>query len=182
MVITSDTAAARLKRRRFMPARMRIPRGLAFVWLPSCGFVSFVSFVDERSRCHRTKVSLLRWGGGLSCWAWGKAQHIAPRMADRFASVVAAVVVWCACCALIGGAGAGCGGIGPSTINHDRFDYTEAIATSWKQQMLANIVKLRYGDTPVFLDVASVINQYSLEAAMDLRLTWTEPHITVGDS
>jgi len=76
----------------------------------------------------------------------------------------------------------GCGGIGPHTVSHDRFDYTDAIATSWKQQMLINIVKLRYGDTPVFLDVASVINQYSLEAAMDLRLTWVEPHISVGDS
>ena len=28
--------------------------------------------------------------------------------------------------------------------------------------MLANMVKLRYGDTPVFLEVASVIGQYSL--------------------
>ena len=105
-------------------------------------------------------------------------------MVDRFASVAAAIV-WCVGCALLGGivvAGGGFGGIGPSTINHDRFDYTEAIATSWKQQMLANIVKLRYGDTPVFLDVVSVINQYSLEAAMDLRLTWVEPHISVGDS
>ena len=46
----------------------------------------------------------------------------------------------------------GCGGIGPSTINHDRFDYTEAISASWKQQMLANIVKLRYGDTPQRID------------------------------
>src|SRR5689334_23238471 len=96
-------------------------------------------------------------------------------MNDRFVSIA-----WLIVCAVLGVGG--CGGIGPSTINHDRFDYTEAIATSWKQQMLANIVKLRYGDTPVFLDVASVINQYSLEAAMDLRLTWTEPHITVGDS
>lgn len=76
----------------------------------------------------------------------------------------------------------GCGGIGPRTVTHDRFDYTETIAKSWQQQMLVNIVKLRYGDTPVFLDVASVINQYSVETQVDLRLTWVDPVVTMGDS
>jgi len=75
----------------------------------------------------------------------------------------------------------GCG-IGPGTVTHDRFDYTETIATSWKQQMLVNMVKLRYGDTPVFLDVASVINQYSVETQVDLRLTWVDPVVSIGDS
>jgi hypothetical protein len=32
--------------------------------------------------------------------------------------------------------------------------------------MLLNLVKLRYGDAPVFLDVASVINQYALEGTV----------------
>jgi len=45
----------------------------------------------------------------------------------------------------------------------DRFDYATAVADSWKRVMLLNIVKLRYGDTPVFLEVVSIINQYSLE-------------------
>lgn len=76
----------------------------------------------------------------------------------------------------------GCGGIGPRTVTHDRFDYTETIADSWKQQMLVNIVKLRYGDAPVFLDVASVINQYSVETQVDLRLTWVDPVVSIGDS
>jgi hypothetical protein len=58
----------------------------------------------------------------------------------------------------------------------------ETLSTSWKQQMLANMVKLRYGDTPVFLDVASVINQYSIETQVDLRLSWMHPEITMGDS
>ena len=33
--------------------------------------------------------------------------------------------------------------------------------------MLLNIVKIRYGDTPVFLEVASVISQYSLEGELN---------------
>jgi hypothetical protein len=45
--------------------------------------------------------------------------------------------------------------------------------------MLFNMVKLRYGDAPVFLDVASVINQYSIESLVDARFSWASP-ITSG--
>ena len=48
-------------------------------------------------------------------------------------------------------------------VARNRFDYTTAVADSWKRQMLLNLVKIRYGDTPVFLDVASIISQYELE-------------------
>jgi hypothetical protein len=71
----------------------------------------------------------------------------------------------------------GCTAIGPHTVARDRFDYTSAISDSWKAQMLVNMVKLRYGDTPTFLDVASVINQYSVESQMDFRLNWVD-HVT----
>ncbi|NLI80341.1 MAG: hypothetical protein GX443_01455 [Deltaproteobacteria bacterium] len=70
---------------------------------------------------------------------------------------------------------AGCAGVGPHTVSRDRFDYTTAISDSWKAQMLVNMVKMRYGDTPTFLDVASVINQYSVESQLDLRLNWADP-------
>jgi hypothetical protein len=68
----------------------------------------------------------------------------------------------------------GCAGVGPHSVARDRFDYTTAISDSWKAQMLVNMVKMRYGDTPTFLDVASVINQYSVESQLDLRLTWVD--------
>jgi hypothetical protein len=59
-------------------------------------------------------------------------------------------------------------GIGQQSLPRDRFDYNSAIATSWKEQMLLNMVRLRYGEAPVFLNVASIIAQYSLEGRVSL--------------
>ena len=50
--------------------------------------------------------------------------------------------------------------LGPRTVARDRFDYVESISDSWKRQMLLNLVKVRYADAPVFLDVTSVISSY----------------------
>lgn len=69
---------------------------------------------------------------------------------------------------VIAGTLGGCRSVGPSTIRRDQFDYSSAIADSWKRQMLLNIVKMRYGEPPVFLEVASVINQYSLEGQVQV--------------
>ena len=62
----------------------------------------------------------------------------------------------------------GCTVIGPSTIERDRFDYSSSIAESWKKMMLLNIIKLRYGDTPIFLEVSSIVNQYSMETELNM--------------
>jgi hypothetical protein len=66
----------------------------------------------------------------------------------------------------------GCAGIGPTTVSRDRFDYTAAISDSWKHQMLFNMVKIRYGDAPVFLDVSSVISQYQIAGQVNLGATF----------
>ena len=65
-------------------------------------------------------------------------------------------------------AASGCTSIGPGTVVNDSFDYTTVLADSWKQRMLFNMVRVRYGDTPYFLEVASVINQYSLETGVNV--------------
>lgn len=54
--------------------------------------------------------------------------------------------------------------MGSKTIARDRFDYSNAITSSWKDQMLLNTVKIRYVDPPVFLDVQQIVAQYTFEA------------------
>jgi len=58
---------------------------------------------------------------------------------------------------------AGCSSIGPDTVPRDRTDYANALSDSWKDQMLLNIVRIRYGDTPTFMDISSVIASYALQ-------------------
>ena len=51
--------------------------------------------------------------------------------------------------------------IGPRTVPHDQFNYAEALREAWKEQLLLNMVGLRYAEAPMFLKVTSVINQYT---------------------
>ena len=70
---------------------------------------------------------------------------------------------------------AGCTHIGAPALVRDRFDYSVAIAESWKSQMLLNIVKIRYADTPVFMDVTSVINLVGVQNTVNMAAGWSFP-------
>ena len=52
--------------------------------------------------------------------------------------------------------------IGPKSLGPDRATYSAGISDSWKEQMLLNIVKLRYLDPPTFVDVGSIVSSYTL--------------------
>jgi hypothetical protein len=58
----------------------------------------------------------------------------------------------------------GCSSLGPDRMASERFDYNGALADSWKTQALLNIVRIRYTDWPVFLDIEQIVSQYSWEA------------------
>ena len=59
-----------------------------------------------------------------------------------------------------------CVSMGPKTIPTDQFNYNAAIASSSNEQLLLNVVRLRYSEAPVFLKVSSVINQYARTASV----------------
>ncbi|PYM66331.1 MAG: hypothetical protein DME11_07445 [Candidatus Rokuibacteriota bacterium] len=66
---------------------------------------------------------------------------------------------------------AGCT-IGPRTVARDRFDYSAAVADSWKSQMMLNLVRLRYGDIGVFLDVGQIVSGYTVESVVSASAFW----------
>lgn len=74
---------------------------------------------------------------------------------------------------------ASCGRFGPSAVVRDRLNYSSAISKSWKDQMLLNIVKSRYADLPVYLEVSSVVNQYELEGRAQAT---TQPYSGFGNA
>lgn len=75
----------------------------------------------------------------------------------------------------------GCTHIGPRTVAVDRFDYSSAIGDSWKQQTLLNIVKIRYMDLPVFVDVASIVSGYSMQTGVTVNGTLSSEKAVQGD-
>jgi hypothetical protein len=59
-----------------------------------------------------------------------------------------------------------CSSIGPPTVRRDRIDYMTAIGEAWKQHTLLNIVKLRYGDLRIFVEVAQVIAGHQFQSIL----------------
>lgn len=73
----------------------------------------------------------------------------------------------------------GCTSIGPQRLGIDRSDYATHLRETNKDQMLLNIVAMRYGDAPLFLEVSSVISQYTREGSVSASVPVSPP---VGNS
>ncbi len=54
------------------------------------------------------------------------------------------------------------GCLGPKAIQYTRLRYNDVIRDTNDQQLLLNIVRLRYADSPVFIDLPSITSQFEI--------------------
>src|SRR5271165_1429195 len=54
------------------------------------------------------------------------------------------------------------GCVGPNAVRYTRLRYNEVIRDTNHQQILLNIVRLRYADSPVFVDLPNITSQFEL--------------------
>jgi len=62
----------------------------------------------------------------------------------------------------------GCHSIGPNSITGSHALYSQAILTSQNEQFLQNLVRLRYRDTPYFLEVGNLTASLKFESSIGL--------------
>ena len=68
----------------------------------------------------------------------------------------------------------GCTQLGPSLVKAGRNDYNVAVAQSNDEQTVLNLVRFRYADNPLYLEVGSVTTQFSFQQGADADLTRNE--------
>ena len=69
----------------------------------------------------------------------------------------------------------GCGMLGPASLKEGRNRYNQVIAYTGSEQMLINLVKLRYRDSPTFLQVSSISTNLQWGASASAQ-------VPIGDS
>jgi hypothetical protein len=64
------------------------------------------------------------------------------------------------------GLAAACAGVGPNALRQSRQRYNETVKASSEEEMLLNIVRLRYADTPSSLAISSIAAQFELAGSL----------------
>lgn len=59
-------------------------------------------------------------------------------------------------------AASGC--LGPAAVRSTRMRYNEVVRSTNDEQLLINLVRLRYADTPVFIDLPNITSQFEVAA------------------
>lgn len=89
-------------------------------------------------------------------------------------------VTVCATASLFAVLISGCSTLGPRTIRGDRFNYNESGAQSSKEQILLNIVRLRYGEPMYFLEIGSMLSQFTIQATGNISHWENDIHGAYG--
>jgi hypothetical protein len=61
----------------------------------------------------------------------------------------------------------GCSSLGPMTVKKERINYNAALQHTNDEQILMNLVRLKYRDTPIFLEISSINSRMSFEVSAD---------------
>ena len=59
----------------------------------------------------------------------------------------------------------GCVNLGPKTLKNERSNYNHAVQKTNDEQLLLNLIRLKYRDTPFFMEVSSVASQFTLSTS-----------------
>jgi len=76
-------------------------------------------------------------------------------MFKLFSPILCAVILSGCCCR-----------VGPGQMQQDTICYNQAVQTSTDQQVLLNLVRLRYRDTPIFLDIGVISATYDIHRSL----------------
>ncbi len=68
----------------------------------------------------------------------------------------------------------GCANLGPTTLKSERSNYNIAIQRTNDEQLLLNLIRLKYRDTPFFMEVSSVASQFTLSTTTNAAATLEE--------
>src|ERR1700722_12089326 len=69
-------------------------------------------------------------------------------------------IAWLAVVVAAGSSLSGC--VGPNAIRYTRIRYNEVVRDTNDEQLLINIVRLRYADSPVFIDLPNITSQFEM--------------------
>jgi len=61
---------------------------------------------------------------------------------------------------------AACFHLGPDRLEQDEIGYSQALGDAQNQQTLLNVIRLRYADTPSFLQTTQIISSYQLQQSV----------------
>lgn len=62
--------------------------------------------------------------------------------------------------------------LGPKSLQHSRLNYNRAVQTTSREELLLNLVRMRYHESEEFLGVSSITGQYTYDADLIGRGIW----------
>jgi hypothetical protein len=74
----------------------------------------------------------------------------------------------------------GCSYIGPNSVDNDRRRYNDVVQATNDEEILLNLVRMRYSDTPSFVHVNSITAQLSFSASTSATRSQTDNSIGAG--